>query len=37
MPRKRAGPETLTTPVTGGVTFAAATSEASPPIDAPTR
>ena len=37
MPRKRAGDETLTTPSTAGVTFAPATSDAIPPIDAPTR
>ena len=33
----RAGPETLTTPSTAGFTLAPATSEAIPPIDAPTR
>ena len=36
MPRKRAGDETLTTPASGGVTFAPATTAARPPIDAPT-
>jgi hypothetical protein len=37
MPRNRAGDEMLTTPVRAGVTFAPATSDASPPIEAPTR